>query len=199
MGAIAPVPDFSEKVEADFRASILEPSLRGLEKEGFDYRGFIFFGLMVRDEKCCLLEYNVRLGDPETQAVLMLLDSDFAGLCAAILDGSLADYPLAWKKGASCAPVAVAGGYPGPYQKGTVIAIDQAKIEAVGAKVFVAGAELKNGGLCTTGGRVLAVSAYAKAASHHLSAADAAWARAYAALEAVDFAGMGYRRDIGRE
>jgi phosphoribosylamine--glycine ligase len=196
MGAVAPVPDFTEDAAADFRASILEPTLRGLREENFDYRGFIFFGLMVKDGVCRLLEYNVRLGDPETQAVLPLLDSDFAGVCRAVLDGSLTEASLAWKRGAVCAPVAVAEGYPASYRKGGVITVDGGKPAAAGAgtgvKLFAAGAELREGKLYTSGGRVLAVSAYG---------ADAGTARdkAYQALEAVRFEGMGYRKDIGRE
>ncbi|MDR2748203.1 MAG: phosphoribosylamine--glycine ligase, partial [Treponema sp.] len=87
MGAIAPVPDFTEACREDFTAAILEPTLRGLEAEGMDYRGFIFFGLMISGGRCYLLEYNVRLGDPETQAVLPLLDSDFFELCRSIALG----------------------------------------------------------------------------------------------------------------
>ena len=194
MGAIAPVPDFSAEAQADFRAAILEPTLRGLEAEGFDYRGFIFFGLMVENDRCSLLEYNVRLGDPETQAVLPLMAGDLAELCAAILDGSLASFDLRWKAGAVCAPVAVAEGYPGPYRKGDPIEIDRTAVEAAGARVFIAGAALnqEDGRLRTSGGRVLAASAWG-------ADADDARDRAYRALDAVRYDGMGYRRDIGRE
>ncbi|MDR2479469.1 MAG: phosphoribosylamine--glycine ligase [Treponema sp.] len=194
MGAIAPVPDFSAAAQSDFTASILEPTLRGMRAEGMDYRGFIFFGLMAHNERCYLLEYNARLGDPETQAVLPLMDCDLADLCAAILDGNLETFPLKWKTGAVCAPVAVAEGYPGPYRKGDPIAIDVAALAKTGAQVFIAGAE--GGGpaspLRTSGGRVLAVSAFG-------ADADDARARAYQGLGAISFAGMGYRKDIGRE
>ena len=206
MGAIAPVPDFGPAAQADFRSSILEPTLRGIAAEGFDYRGFIFFGLMVDGNRCSLLEYNVRLGDPETQALLPLMDSDLVDLSGAILDGSLADFPLAWKAGACCAPVAVADGYPGSYRKGDAIALDAAAIEAAGAKVFLAGAALDADGLAcglgpgaveggvlrTAGGRVLAVSAVAPTA-------EEARERAYAGLRGVTFDGMGFRKDIGTE
>jgi phosphoribosylamine--glycine ligase len=140
MGAIAPVPDFTEKLYKDFVTAILEPTLRGIEAEQMDYRGFIFFGLMICGDRCYLLEYNARLGDPETQAVLPLLDSDFVELCGAIVDGSLKDFPLAWKPGAVCAPVLVAAGYPGPYRKGDAIAVNKAALEKTGARLFVAGA-----------------------------------------------------------
>ncbi|MDR1899961.1 MAG: phosphoribosylamine--glycine ligase [Treponema sp.] len=197
MGAIAPVPDFSGAARSDFTASVLEPTLRGMEAEGMDYRGFIFFGLMVRGDRCHLLEYNVRLGDPETQAVLPLADFDFVDLCAAVLDGGLAGFPLAWKDGAVCAPVAVAEGYPGTYRRGDPITVDRAALAETGARLFAAGA-LRGGtgggggGLVTAGGRVLAVSAWG---------ADAGEARekAYRAMGAVGFQGMDYRRDIGQD
>jgi phosphoribosylamine--glycine ligase len=195
MGAIAPVPDFTVRAYRDFLASVMEPTLRGMEKEGMDYRGFIFFGLMVEDEQCSLLEYNVRLGDPETQAVLPLMESDFADLCTAILDGSLASFPLRWKAGAACAPVAVAGGYPGAYRRGDPIAVNPLGLGRTGAKLFIAGAERGPGGalgsgLRTAGGRVLSVSALG-------ADGEEARARAYEALRWVHFEGMDYRRDIG--
>jgi phosphoribosylamine--glycine ligase len=192
MGSIAPVPDFSPAAQKDFTQSILEPTLKGIKAEGLDYRGFIFFGVMVRDDRCYLLEYNVRLGDPETQAVLPLMDFDLVDLCGAILAGR--DFPLVWKQGAVCAPVAVADGYPGPYRKGDAIAIDAAALAKTGAKVFVSGAMGGDQGdpLRTSGGRVLTVSAFG-------ADADEAYANAYRGLEAIRFEGMGFRRDIGRE
>jgi phosphoribosylamine--glycine ligase len=196
MGSIAPVPDFTAAAREDFEAAILQPTLRGMEAEGMDYRGFIVFGLMVKDDRCFLLEYNVRLGDPETQAVLPLADFDFAALCTAILDGTLAAFPLLWKPGAVCAPVAVAGGYPGPYHKGDRITINERAIARTGARLFIAGAERGEGAaraeLHTSGGRVLAASAWG-------AGADEARTRAYEALGAVGCAGMGYRNDIGLE
>ncbi|MDR2313669.1 MAG: phosphoribosylamine--glycine ligase [Spirochaetaceae bacterium] len=195
MGAIAPVPDFTGTLQRDFEESILAPTLAGIEAEGFDYRGFIFFGLLIHDKRCYLLEYNVRLGDPETQAVLPLLDSDFAVLCAAAEGGTLQDQRPAWKPGAVCAPVAVASGYPGPYRTGDAIALNEAALAKTGAVLFAAGAVRSPGGpagsgLRTAGGRVLTVAA-------HGSNGAEARERAYRALGAVSFAGMAYRKDIG--
>jgi phosphoribosylamine--glycine ligase len=190
MGAIAPVPDFSREEQGDFVKSILEPTLNGIKAEGFDYRGFIFFGLMVHKGVCRLLEYNVRLGDPETQAVLPLMDFDLVDLCEAVLEGR--EFQPGWKQGAVCAPVAVADGYPGPYRKGDAVSIDAAALEKTGARVFISGASGAHDRLLTYGGRVLTVSAYGQNA-------DEAYARAYKGLEAVSFKGMGFRRDIGRE
>ncbi len=127
MGAIAPVPDVSSEVMQAFSRTILEPTLKGLIEENMEYKGFIFFGIMLTDSGPKLLEYNVRLGDPETQAVLPLLDCDFAHLCTAILDenneGTLKDFKIHYKKGSVCAPVAVSGGYPGAYKTGYEIEI----------------------------------------------------------------------------
>jgi phosphoribosylamine--glycine ligase len=190
MGAIAPVPDFSAAAQSDFIRSILEPTLNGIKAEGMDYRGFIFFGLMVCQDRCYLLEYNVRLGDPETQAVLPLMDFDLTALCAAILDGR--DFHLTWKQGAVCAPVAVAGGYPGPSRTGDPISIDTAALAKTGAVIFSGGAQRENGILRTSGGRVLTVSAFGGNAAE-------ARANAYQGLEALRFEGMGYRKDIGQE
>jgi phosphoribosylamine--glycine ligase len=198
MGSIAPVPDFSHEAQNDFDQFILKPTLNGLRVEHFDYRGFIFFGLMVNNNRCHLLEYNVRLGDPETQAVLPLMDFDFIDLCEAMIDGR--EFHLAWKQGAVCAPVAVAEGYPGPYLKGDAISINAAALEKTGAKVFISGAFLghaasgSNGSpaLLTSGGRVLTVSAFGQNA-------DDAYNCAYKGLEAISFDGMGFRLDIGRE
>ncbi|MCL2067644.1 MAG: phosphoribosylamine--glycine ligase [Treponema sp.] len=190
MGAIAPVPDFSPAEQQDFIVSILQPTLNGIKAEALDYRGFIFFGLMIKNEKCYLLEYNARLGDPETQAVLPLMDFDLPDLCAAILAGQ--EFTLKWKEGAVCAPVAVAEGYPGKYRKGDLININKPALENTGAKIFFSGAERDASGIRTSGGRVLTVSAFG---------ADAvqAGANAYSGLKAISFNGMGYRNDIGRE
>jgi phosphoribosylamine--glycine ligase len=191
MGAIAPVPDFSREARDDFVKSILEPTLNGIKTEGFDYRGFIFFGLMAHKGVCRLLEYNVRLGDPETQAVLPLMDFDLVDLCEAVNTGC--EFQLTWKQGAVCAPVAVADGYPGPYRKGDAVSINAAALEKSGAKVFISGASRgAPDRMLTYGGRVLTVSAFGQNA-------DEAYARAYKGLEAVSFEGMGFRRDIGRE
>ncbi|MDR1429117.1 MAG: phosphoribosylamine--glycine ligase [Spirochaetaceae bacterium] len=209
MGAIAPVPDFSDIAQKDFMTAILEPTLRGINAEGMDYRGFIFFGLMIRKNRCYLLEYNVRLGDPETQAVLPLLDSDLSELCKAMLDHSLEHYPLLWKSGAVCAPVAVASGYPGAFRKGDPITIDNPALKDSGAKIFFAGTTTAQAvpghaspsrtapgkdpaPLITSGGRVLAASAWG-------ADPDEAREKAYRALKAVNFDGMDYRTDIGRE
>lgn len=195
MGAVAPVPDFGPEAQKDFNAAILAPTLKGIIAEKMDYRGFIFFGLMVQDNRCFLLEYNVRLGDPETQAVLPLMDCDFADLCKAVVEGDLAEFNLKWKNEYACAPVAVAEGYPGSYRKGDPIAVNPAGIAGNGAKIFASGARRGEGGplgsgMRTNGGRVLAVSALG-------ATPEEARKKAYEALRFVSFEGMSYRKDIG--
>jgi phosphoribosylamine--glycine ligase len=199
MGAVAPLSDVTPALMDEFKKKILEPTVNGLIAENYDYRGFIFFGVMLSKNGPMLLEYNVRLGDPETQAVLPLMDSDFAELCKAITDGTLAQFDIRWKKGFVVAPVAVSGGYPAKYQKGYSIRIIPGALSSTGAKLFIAGAinerrhalkDAGDSGLVTSGGRVFACSAFG-------STFDLAREKAYCALKAVKFKDMYYRKDIG--
>jgi phosphoribosylamine--glycine ligase len=198
MGAICPLSDVTPEIMQEFDKNILQPTLKGLIAENFDYRGFIFFGVMITKDGPKLLEYNVRLGDPETQAVLPLMDFDFYDMCNAIIDGSLKDFSFKWKEGFCVAPVAVSRGYPGDYKKGFPMNIDNKKIEELGAKVFLAGAIIDRRSeskenptpLITNGGRVLACSAVG-------NTFDEAWKKAYTAIQSVSFKGIMYRKDIG--
>lgn len=193
MGAVCPLDDVSEETMIQFEKDIMAPTLEGLIKEKFDYRGFIFFGVMLTKQGPKLLEYNVRLGDPETQAVLPLMDFDFAAMCTAILNGSLKDFNFEWKPGYQVAPVVVSGGYPGDYKKGLEITFNEAIFNASTAKVFVAGAVSGRrgaGDMLTSGGRVLACSAYGDTFKE-------AWEKAYQGISAVKFDGAFYRKDIG--
>lgn len=193
MGAVCPLDDVSEETMIQFEKDIMAPTLEGLIKEKFDYRGFIFFGVMLTKQGPKLLEYNVRLGDPETQAVLPLMDFDFAAMCTSILNGSLKDFSFEWKPGYQVAPVVVSGGYPGDYKKGLEITFNEAILNASTAKVFVAGAVSGRrgaGDMLTSGGRVLACSAYGETFKE-------AWEKAYQGISAVKFDGAFYRKDIG--
>ena len=192
MGAVSPLDDVTPAIMAQFSKDIMEPTLNGLIKEKFDYRGFIFFGVMLTKNGPKLLEYNVRLGDPETQAVLPLMDFDLAALCTSILNGSLKDFEVKFKKGYQVAPVVVSGGYPGSYKKGCEITFNEDILKASGAKIFVAGAVSgrRGGDMLTSGGRVLASSAFG-------STFKEAWERAYQGISSVKFEGAFYRKDIG--
>lgn len=191
MGAVCPLSDVSDETMKAFETTILQPTLAGLVQEKMDYRGFIFFGLMITKDGPKTLEYNVRLGDPETQAVLPMMDFDFAELCQSIMNGTLDTFELKWKRGFQVAPVAVSGGYPLKYAKGKEITFDDSAIAAAGAKIFIAGA-VKNseGKNVTSGGRVLSCSA-------HGDTFKDAWEKAYSAIKGVQFEGMFFRNDIG--
>ena len=191
MGAVCPLSDVTAETMAQFEERIMKPTLKGLVAEGMDYRGFIFFGLMITKDGPKALEYNVRLGDPETQAVLPMMDFDFADMCLSIIDGSLASFGMKWKSGFQVAPVVVSGGYPLKYAKGKKISLDEKKIAEAGAKVFIAGAvEDSEGALVTSGGRVLACSA-------HGETFEDAWKKAYSAIDGISFEGAFHRNDIG--
>lgn len=194
MGAVCPLDDVTDATMKQFNKDILEPTLNGLIKEKYDYRGFIFFGVMLTSKGPKLLEYNVRLGDPETQAVLPLMDFDFAQMCTSILNGSLKDFNFAWKSGYQVAPVVVSGGYPAAYKKGCEISVNETILKESTAKIFVAGAVAGNrhgnDNLLTSGGRVLACSAYGETFKE-------AWEKAYQGVSSVKFEGAFYRKDIG--
>lgn len=191
MGAVCPLSDVTEETMSLFQKNILEPTLKGLIAEKIDYRGFIFFGLMITKDGPKALEYNVRLGDPETQAVLPMMDFDFSDLCKAIIEGTLQDFDMKWKDGFQVAPVAVSGGYPLKYPKGMEIKLNSDNLENSGTKVFIAGAKKdEQGKLVTSGGRVLACSA-------HGNTFEEAWQKAYNSLKEISFEGMFYRNDIG--
>ncbi|MBO4532266.1 MAG: phosphoribosylamine--glycine ligase [Treponema sp.] len=195
MGAVCPLDDVTPKMMEQFDSDILQPTLNGLIKEKFDYRGFIFFGVMLTKTGPKLLEYNVRLGDPETQAVLPLMNFDFAAMCTAILNGTLKDFDFEWKPGYQVAPVVVSGGYPEAYKKGCEITINQKLLDSSGAKVFIAGAQtgrrsVEHDNLLTSGGRVLACSAYG-------DTFEKAWEHAYEGISAIKFENCFYRKDIG--
>lgn len=187
MGAIAPNPYVTDKVMDSFEKDIMLPTLRGIQKDNMDYRGIIFFGIMITAKGVYLLEYNVRMGDPETQAVLPLMESDFVELILAVLNNKLDSYDVKWFKAHSCCVVAASKGYPGNYETGFYIT----GINDVENKIFIAGARNENERLVTSRGRVLAASALGKTL-------DESVANAYRDIEKVRFDGIYYRRDIGK-
>lgn len=170
---------------------IVEPTLDGARREGFPFRGVLFFGLMLTSEGPKLLEYNVRFGDPETQAILVRLRTDLLSVFEATRSGTLNGISLEWTAGASACVVAANRGYPGKYETGAVIkGLGQAVRDDI--HVFHAGTgQLPDGGFIASGGRVLGVTA---------AAADlpAALRLCYDALEQIHWEGMQYRHDIGR-
>ena len=188
MGVIAPHPRFGEAEMAAFRRDILEPTLKGIIAEGMDFAGVIFFGLMVNARGVYLLEYNMRFGDPETQAVLPLMESELLDAVQAALDRRLDDDAFRWKAAHACCVVAASAGYPGEFRTGLPISnLERARFYA---QVFIAGAKSECGEMLTSGGRVLNCVGVAPSA-------EAARQKAYDAIAQVQFDGITYRRDIG--
>ncbi|NMM64199.1 phosphoribosylamine--glycine ligase [Clostridium sp. P21] len=186
MGAVVPNPYCSIEVLKAFEKEVIEPTLKGIKEEKFDYTGIIFFGIMITKKGPYLLEYNVRLGDPETQAVLPIMKSDLLELIEAALDKKLSQFNVSWHNGASCCIAAVSKGYPGKYEVGFEIkGTDEAK------RVFVAGAQYEDKKLKTSGGRVLCTQSLGNTLEEAIDAA-------YDDLNRIEFEGMYYRHDIGR-
>ncbi|MDO4588539.1 MAG: phosphoribosylamine--glycine ligase [Fusobacterium sp.] len=186
MGTIAPNPYVTKEVYDAFINEIMNPTLEGIKAEGMNFAGVIFFGLMITNKGVYLLEYNMRMGDPETQVVLPLLESDFIELLESGLKGDLANADVKWSNKSACCVVLASGGYPEAYNKGYAIT----GIDKVENMVFVAGAKLENGELLTNGGRVLNVVAIG-------DNLEDARAKAYADAEKIDFTGKYCRKDIG--
>lgn len=186
MGTIAPNPYVTKEVYDAFINGIMNPTLEGIKAEGMNFAGVIFFGLMITDKGVYLLEYNMRMGDPETQVVLPLLESDFIELLESGLKGDLANADVKWSNKSACCVVLASGGYPEAYNKGYEIT----GIDKVDNMVFVAGARAEDGKLLTSGGRVLNVVAVG-------DNLEDARAKAYADAEKIDFTGKYCRKDIG--
>jgi len=187
MGAIAPNPYCNKEVLDEFYKNILLPTLKGIQDEDMDYRGIIFFGIMITKKGVYLLEYNVRFGDPETQAVLPLMKSDFIDLVEAAIDGELENFNVEWRKGYSCCLIASSKGYPGSYSTGYEIS-ESGDLEG---KLFIAGAIGDNGIMRTNGGRVLGVTGFG-------GTLEKAREIAYGDMKKIQFDGMYYRTDIGK-
>ena len=190
MGAVSPAPALTPALERRALDEIVGPTVAAMAAMGTPFTGVLFAGLMLTPAGPQLIEYNVRFGDPETQALMVRLDSDLLDLLLATCDGALASIRPVWRNGASVAVVMAADGYPGTPVIGSVIAGVEAAA-AAGATVFHAGTTRRNdGALIATGGRVLAVTATG-------ATVGAARAAAYAGIDAIDWPGGFARRDIG--
>ena len=186
MGVLAPNPYVTKDVMKDFEDNIMAKTLTGIREEGFDYKGIIFFGIMITEKGTYLLEYNVRMGDPETQSVLYLMESDLVEVIESALREELDKTIIKWNDGVCINVVLSSGGYPGEFVKGYEISID----EKVKDKVFLAGAKAEDGVLKTNGGRVLSVVGLGKTL-------EEARSDAYENIKYVTFEGAYYRTDIG--
>lgn len=188
MGAYAPVPFVSEKILKDIHDLVLEPAVLGLADEGRPFKGVLFAGLMMTERGPKVIEFNCRLGDPETQVILPLMKNDFAQLVSSAVDGTLDSETLEWEDAYAVCVVMTSGGYPGEYQKGREI-MGLRDIKDQDALVFHAGTKFENRRFFTSGGRVLGVTAV----DEHI---DNAVAKAYETVERIRFEDRHYRTDI---
>jgi phosphoribosylamine--glycine ligase len=173
-------------------ASIVEPALVGLAKDGIAYRGFLYVGLMLTEDGPKVLEFNCRLGDPEAQAIVARMDFDLAEILADVAEMRLDPTKLRWKSGASVCVVLTSGGYPGKFETGYRIEGLTNINNNTGVDIFHAGTKVSDSSLLTSGGRVLGVTAAA-------ASLDEALRLAYQAVAKIHFDGMHYRKDIGAQ
>ncbi|NAX22664.1 phosphoribosylamine--glycine ligase [Vibrio sp. V39_P1S14PM300] len=190
MGAYSPAPVVTPDIHNRIMDEVIYPTVRGMADEGNPYTGFLYAGLMIdKSGTPKVIEYNCRFGDPETQPIMMRMQSDLVELCLAAIDGKLDQVDSKWDPRASIGIVLAAGGYPGAYNKGDVISgLPQAEVE--GEKVFHAGTDNQDGDIVTNGGRVLCATALGNSVSE-------AQQRAYQLAQHIRWEGMFHRNDIG--
>ncbi len=189
MGAYSPAPIVTEAMMDRITREILVPAVDAMNRNGTPYRGVLYAGLMITSGGHSVLEFNVRFGDTETQPILMRLQSDLLEVCLAVCDGKLDEVTLRWDPRPAVCVVMASGGYPGDYQKGKVITGLKEAAQLDDVVVFHAGTKLCDRGVVTNGGRVLGVTAVG-------STVAAAKARAYEAVDRIQFEGAYCRRDI---
>ena len=187
MGAIAPNPYYTQEIAQQCMEQIFLPTIRAMKAEGRSFKGCLYFGLMLTPKGPKVIEYNCRFGDPETQAVLPLLRSSLLDIMLATAKGGLDKTPVEFSTGSSCCLVMASKGYPGSYDTGFEIKMDP----SVEPFVYIAGAKEKEGRLCTSGGRVLGITALGEDL-------ESAIASAYSMAEKISFDNAYYRKDIGQ-
>lgn len=188
MGSYSPSLIFNEDLEKEIREKILDPTIQGFIEDGLDFHGVLFIGLMIGQDGPKVIEFNNRFGDPETQSVLMRLETDLLKIFDACIDGTLDQIDIQWSDRRAVCVVLASGGYPGSYEKGKVITgLDDVDDDIV---VFHAGTAFKDGNIVTSGGRVLGVTAMG-------ATNDEARAKAFANVEKIRFEGAQFRRDVG--
>ena len=186
MGTVAPNPYYTEDIAKECMETIFLPTVNAMNQEGRSFKGCLYFGLMITEKGPKVIEYNCRFGDPETQVVLPLLESDLLTIMQATTNGTLAETEVKFKKGAAACVVMASSGYPQKYESGFPLSIDESDAD----KVYVAGAQIDSGVLKTAGGRVLGVTDTAEDLETALS-------KAYENLKKVHFENAFWRKDIG--
>lgn len=187
MGTVAPNPYYTEAVAEECMKTIFLPTMEAMNKEGRTFKGCLYFGLMLTPNGPKVIEYNCRFGDPETQVVLPLLESDLLSIMQHIANGTLADAEVKFSNKAACCVIMASEGYPGKYETGYEIILP-----ADSSRIFVAGAKIKDGKLVTGGGRVLGVTEVADTLAEAVD-------KAYETVKTVSFANAYYRKDIGKK
>ncbi len=190
MGAYSPAPIVTRQLEKKVMETIMVPTVRAMEKEGRLFKGVLYAGLMIQNGEARVLEFNARFGDPETQPIMMRLDTDLIDIIEAILAGTLAKVEIKWKPDSAVCVVMASGGYPGAYEKGKEIHGLENAAKLSNVSVFHAGSAFKGNTIATDGGRVLGVTGTGPVIA-------AAIDNAYKAVQAISFEGAHYRRDIG--
>ena len=192
MGCVSPVPFMDAAFMDKVNTQIVEPTIQGIQQEGLVYKGFVFFGLMNCKGEPYVIEYNCRLGDPETEVILPRLQTDLVSLLAAADNGTLEDVNIQYHDDAFATVMAVSGGYPGSYQKNFPIAGIEAAQQLPDSLVFQAGTGFQENTIVTKGGRVLTVTSQGKDLQEAVQ-------KAQKALSSIQFEGMYFRKDIGYE
>ena len=191
MGAVSPVPFVDEVLMKKIEDKVIRPTVEGLKKEGLEYRGFIFFGFMIVDDEPYMIEYNCRMGDPETEVVIPRLKNDLVELLDAVSNQELDKVKIETDSRTVCTVVAVSGGYPGDYTKGLEInGLDD--INPEDSMLFHMGTTIKDGKVVTNGGRVFCITSYGRSIFDAVEISKEE-------MQKVSFKGMTYRNDIGYE